>query len=273
MGEGSALRKRIISSVLMTSLVFLIIFFFPTWVFALLASALIGLSLHEFYAMAAKKGIFVYKHFGISAGMLVPVIVYLQRGTVGYVDLDAAFIVLACLFAFVLQFTRRDNSQALMSIAVTMMGLLYIGWFLSFFVKLKFLPDGPVLVTYLILVTKSSDIGAYFIGRRFGKKSLIPRISPSKTIEGTIGGFGTSVCVSMACATFLPAYLRGHVVVLGAFFGVLSQVGDLAESLLKRDCGVKDSGRKFSGFGGVLDMLDSLFFTAPIFYYYVVMLR
>lgn len=270
--ELSSLQKRVLSSLLITSLVFLITFFFPNWTFALLASSLIGLGLYEFFHMVEKKGIFVHKAFGIVVGMVVPIIVYFEHGMLGYVDLEPFYIVLACLLAFILQFTRRDNSQALASIAITLMGLLYIAWFFSFFVKLKFLPHGERLVAYVILVTKSSDISAYFIGKAFGKHSLIPRISPAKTVEGTVGGFLTSMASSLASKAFLGNFSFNHLFVLGLLLGTLSQVGDLAESLLKRDCGVKDSGRNLSGFGGILDLIDSLIFTTPIFYFYVLML-
>ncbi len=260
------------SSLLITGLVFLITFFFPTWVFALLASAFIGVGLNEYFGMVEKKGIFVHKYFGIITGMLIPAIVYFEYGTLGFADLEPFYIVLACLFAFILQFTRRDNSHALAAIAITLLGLLYIGWFFSFFVKVKFLPGGERLVAFVILVTKSSDIGAYFTGRAFGRHSLIPRISPSKTIEGTIGGFLSSLGVSIASKSFLPALSFKHLFILGVLLGVLSQVGDLAESLLKRDCMVKDSGQNLSGVGGVLDVIDSLIFTTPIFYFYMLLL-
>ena len=266
------LATRIINSILILTLVFLIIFLFPNWVFALLTSFLIGVSLYEFFNMVEKKGIFIYKYFGVIIGMALPVIILLQRGVAGYVDLDPFIIVLACLLAFILQFTRRDNSHSLVSISVTMMGLLYISWFFSFFVKLKYLPNGEKLVTYLVLVTKSGDVGAYIIGKTFGRHALIARISPAKTIEGTMGGFVFSILVSLACKALLPSFSYGHLVVLGLLLGVLSQFGDLAESLLKRDCGVKDSGRNLSGFGGVLDVIDSLIFTVPIFYFYVLVL-
>ena len=270
--ELSILQRRTISLFLLTSLVLLITFFFPNWVFALLASSMIGVGLYEFFTMVERKGIFVHKPFGIIIGMLVPIIIHFERGTQGYVDLEPFYIVLACLFAFILQFTRRDNTHALAGIATTLMGLLYISWFFSFFVKLKFFPNGERLVAYVILVTKSSDIGAYFIGKSFGRHSLIPRISPAKTIEGTVGGFLCSLASSLASKIFLPKFSLGHLFALGILLGILSQVGDLAESLLKRDCGVKDSGKNLSGVGGVLDAIDSLIFTAPIFYFYVLML-
>ena len=183
--------------------------------------------------------------------------------------MEPFFIVIACLFIFVLQFTRRDGSQALASIAVTLFGLLYIAWFFSFFIKLKFLPGGALLVAFLILVTKTGDIGAYLIGSSLGRHNLIQRISPHKTVEGTIGGLGFSILSALASKSYLPDFSYGHLVILGILLGILAQIGDLAESLLKRDCGVKDSGTNLSGFGGVLDLVDSLLFTTPIFYFYI----
>lgn len=269
MADNMSLVKRIVTSALILTLVALVVFFFPNWVFALLSSCLIGVGLYEFFGLAEKKGIFVYKYFGIIVGMLVPIIVYLQMGNEGYFALEPILIVIACLFIFVLQFTRRDSSQALASISVTMFGLLYIAWLFSFFIKLKFLPHGALLVSFLVLVTKMGDVGAYFIGSSIGKHSLIPRISPRKTVEGTIGGLLFSIISAVASKSYLPEFSYAHLVVLGILLGILAQVGDLAESLLKRDCGVKDSGSNLSGFGGVLDLIDSLIFTTPIFYFYV----
>lgn len=263
------LTRRVWSSILILALAALITFWFPNWVFALLASGFIGLGLYEYFNIVQKKGIFVYKYFGITIGMLVPVIVYLQMGTEGYFTLEPFLIIIACLFIFVLQFTRRDISEALSSISVTMFGLLYIAWLFSFFVKLKFLTDGALLVSFLIVVTKMGDIGAYFAGNLFGVHSLIARISPNKTIEGTMGGLTFSIASAMLSKAYLPKFTYGHLFALGLLLGILAQVGDLAESLLKRDCGVKDSASSFSGFGGVLDILDSLIFTAPIFYFYI----
>jgi phosphatidate cytidylyltransferase len=102
-----------------------------------------------------------------------------------------------------------------------------------------------------------------------GRHSLIPRISPSKTIEGTVGGLVFSIISAVVSKVYIPSFSYQHLVTLGVLLGILAQVGDLAESLLKRDCGVKDSGSSLSGFGGVLDLIDSLIFTTPIFYFYI----
>ena len=266
------LKKRIITSLLMVTLAGLITFYFPNWAFSLLVSALIGIALVEFFNLVEAKNIFVYKYFGIMTGMLVPVIIYFQMGGEGYFTLEPFFIVIACLFIFVLQFIRRDSSQALASIAVTLFGLLYIAWFFSFFVKIKFLPGGALLTAFVITVTKMGDVGAYVIGRTLGKHNLISRISPKKTVEGTIGGLLFSIATALISKIYLPSFSFGHLLTLGILLGILGQVGDLAESLLKRDCAVKDSGTNLGGFGGMLDVLDSLLFTTPIFYFYIVVL-
>ena len=267
-----SLARRVLTSALVLTVVGLVVFVCPNWVFSALASIMIGIALAEFFSLVEKKNIFVYKYFGVIVGMCVPLIIYFQMGGEGYFTLEPFFIVIACLFIFVLQFIRRDSSQALTSIAVTLFGLLYIAWFFSFFIKIKFLQNGTMLVVFLILVTKMGDVGAYFIGKAIGRHNLIPRISPHKTIEGTIGGLLFSVLSAVASKSYLPDFSYAHLVVLGALLGMLAQVGDLAESLLKRDCAVKDAGSILPGFGGLLDMIDSLLFTTPIFYFYIVVL-
>jgi phosphatidate cytidylyltransferase len=124
----------------------------------------------------------------------------------------------------------------------------------------------------LIAVTKITDVGAYFVGKLFGKHPLAPYLSPRKTIEGAIGGF----CSAVALSLFFCIIGRSvgwdlsvwHAAWLGMVIGILSQVGDLAESLLKRDAAVKDSNR-IPGIGGVLDLLDSVLFTSPVVYFFI----
>jgi phosphatidate cytidylyltransferase len=120
----------------------------------------------------------------------------------------------------------------------------------------------------VLLITKLGDIGAYIVGMRFGKTPLIPRISPKKSVEGSIGGLLFSISGALVSKAFLHfSYL--HLISMGIFLGILGQLGDLSESLIKRDCEVKDSGNIFPGLGGVLDAIDSLLFTAPAFYFYI----
>jgi phosphatidate cytidylyltransferase len=220
--------------------------------------------------MVANRKIFVYKYFGIVMGSLIPIVVFLANGSGKMMNLETMLIVVASLFALTLQFARRDHARDhLISTALTLFSLFYIGWFFSFFVKIRMLQNGANLVAYLIIITKITDIGAYLIGSRFGRTELIPRISPKKTKEGTLGGIMVSVMVSLTLGRVLTDFSTLHLFITGLILSVIGQVGDLAESLIKRDCNVKDSGSYVVGIGGVLDLVDSLLFTAPVFYFYI----
>ncbi|MFH1245134.1 MAG: phosphatidate cytidylyltransferase, partial [Candidatus Omnitrophota bacterium] len=183
------------------------------------------------------------------------------------------FVPAICLIIFIVQFTKRDN-RAVLSISTILFGLLYVSWFFSFFIRIRTLPGETellrrLLVGYLILVTKSTDIGAYVVGSAMGRHKLIPRISPHKTIEGTVGGVLFSILASVGSIAFLPGFSLSRLLILGLVLGALAQIGDLSESLIKRDCAAKDSGKTLPGLGGILDTIDSLLFTAPVFYFYI----
>ncbi|PIU41847.1 MAG: hypothetical protein COS99_03490 [Candidatus Omnitrophica bacterium CG07_land_8_20_14_0_80_42_15] len=260
--------KRLLSSIVLVGSVCVIIFLLPDWVYSLVVAGLIGFGLYEFYSLVSKKGIFVYRYFGVILGVLVPLIIHLKVG--GFImDLEPFYIVIACLFIIVIQFTRKDNSQALTAISVTLFGILYISWLFSYFIKIKFLDNGALLAAFVILVTKAGDVGAYLVGSTIGKHPLIPRISPKKSKEGLIGGLIFSLAAALMSKKFLLSFDYSHLAVLGLLLGIAGQIGDLSESLIKRDCGVKDSGKRFPGMGGVLDLIDSLLFTVPIFYFYI----
>ena len=189
---------------------------------------------------------------------------------------ELLFIVVLLTAIFLLQFTRRENSQAIVGIATTLFGILYVSWFFSFLIKIRFLPSGAGLLAFILFVTKSGDIGAYLVGKRWGIHPLIARISPSKSVEGAVGGLLFSILAAVASKSFLPdwsCFSYINLIITGAFFGVLAQWGDLSESLIKRDCQVKDSGNFLPGLGGVLDTIDSILFTAPAFYFYMSAVR
>ena len=205
-------------------------------------------------------------------GIIIPVsIMFRFELTRGW---EFLFILLAIIFLILMQFKRRQSSGTIVGISTTVFGILYISWFFSFLVKIRYLGAGLGLLASVLLITKSCDIGAYLIGSRFGKTRMVSRISPNKTVEGAIGGMFFSIFSALACRPFLGfSYL--HLIVLGIGISLLAQLGDLSESLIKRDCEVKDSGNIFPGMGGILDEIDSLLFTAPAFYFYmsVVLLR
>jgi phosphatidate cytidylyltransferase len=193
-------------------------------------------------------------------------------------DFETPFLILFVLGLCVRQFVSKSNTAGILAISVTLFGLMYVPWLLSFITKINYFPglapgDGPFYVLYFILVTKFSDTGAYCVGSLIGKHKMIPRISPGKTWEGFGGAILGSVGVSLLFVQLAGSHLKGmnltHAVVLGVLLSVGAVVGDLIESLFKREAGLKDSGRLFPGIGGILDLLDSLLFNAPIMYLYL----
>jgi len=271
-GNHNNIVPRFISSALIIAFVYFTVMVWPNWVFCSVLTLMTGMALYEFYSLVEKKGIPIFKTSGISIGLLVPLSIFFTfEPTKGW---ELLFIIAVLLTIFILQFTRRENSNAIFGVSTTIFGILYISWTFSFMLKLKLMenpafPSGSLLVAFLLLVTKMGDIGAYIVGTYIGKHSLIPRISPKKSVEGALGGFLFSVGAALASRSFLPSIPVNHLLILGCLLGVLAQVGDLSESLIKRDCQVKDSADYIPGLGGVLDLVDSILFTAPTLYFYV----
>jgi len=181
---------------------------------------------------------------------------------------SAAVLPLVWLIIF-----RRDTW--LQSWGWTVTGILYMGWMLGHYVMLRQLDHGRELVILALFTTFACDTSAYFVGRAWGKHHMTPTISPHKTWEGAAGGFAGAVAAALALHFLLDLggwslpLSRLEVVGVGCLIGVMAQVGDLLESLLKRRAGVKDSGNLLPGHGGVLDRIDSLVFTGVIVYYFV----
>ncbi len=235
--------------------------------FCLLVVIFIALALSEFFDLLKKKDVPASSFFGMCMGVLIPWIVYMEFGTTQSGEI--LFLVLGCLFLFILKFFR-DTARSLVGISLTLFGILYISWFLSFLIKIRFLPDGAVWVAYLLSVTKAADIGAYLVGTPLGKHALVPHISPKKTIEGLIGGLLASVLTAYFLGPHLPLqFHKAHLLAQGLLIGIVGQIGDLSESMMKRFCDAKDSGSRLPGMGGVLDAVDSILFTAPIFYFHL----
>lgn len=262
------LSHRIISTIILAVIAIAGIFYNPLFIIIILLFTSRGL--YEFFSLVEKKGVPVYKYFGTIIGLIIPLSIYYRfELTKGW---ELLFIVIGFISLFILQITKKDNSQAVFSISATIFGILYISWLFSFMIKIKLLPYGGALLGTVILITKGSDIGAYLIGNRFGKHSLISWISPKKSVEGLIGGLLFAVLAALASKSFLPqidgfSYL--HLIFIGLGLGIVAQLGDLSESLIKRDCLAKDSSGVIPGIGGVMDLMDSLLFSGPVFYFYM----
>ena len=209
--------------------------------------------------MAEKKGIFINKVLGLIFAAIFPLSIYFQS--------ESLIILATILCLFIYNFRRSLKTNSLISTAVTVFGIFYIAWLFSFIIKVKDLSDGALWVFYILAVTKLGDTAAYFVGKWHGKRPLLPHISPNKTVEGAVANLIACILVSVGSTFYLPDVNLIHLFILGTILGVLAQLGDLAESLIKRDVEVKDSG-SIPGLGGILDVMDSLLFTVPFAYYY-----
>jgi phosphatidate cytidylyltransferase len=241
--------------------------------------------LAEFYGLVAKRDLVCFKHWGLFGGVLLMIGSFLNLtgliGTSGSParvnDFETSFLILFVLGLCLRQFFSRSNTAGILAISTTLFGLMYVPWLLNFIQKINFFffpgVEGRYYLLYFVLVTKFSDSGAYVVGSLIGRHKMIPRISPGKTWEGFGGAIAGSMLASVIFVYYFKDQMRGmnwvHACLLGMILGVSAVVGDLIESIFKREAGVKDSGHFFPGIGGILDLLDSLLFNAPIMYLYL----
>jgi len=196
-----------------------------------------------------------------------------QFPQLGVLPIGLAWLVMASL---VWQLFQARAATPTPDWALTMAGGLYIGGLLSHFVRLRSLPgnDGLAWLALALLVTWSSDSGAYFVGRAWGQRKLCPRLSPGKTWEGIVGGLVAGALAGLLVGWLLTLGLGAVGALNGLWVGlivsVVSPLGDLAESMMKREAHVKDSGNLIPGHGGVLDRVDSLLFVVPVVYYFAI---
>ena len=237
----------------------------------------------EFYRAQEEKGHKVFKQSGLFCGALL---FFASWYFLIHRPNDARFIhfgiemvlVLSVLGAFIRLVVRQEEHRApITTAALTILGLMYVPFLFNFVALLAFMPTDPkenrFLLIYLLAVTKFSDVGAYVIGSLFGKHKMIPRISPGKTWEGFVGAILTSLVISIVLTWVMegraPSLSFTSSIILGLLLPLISVVGDLAESVMKRDASIKDSGHTIPGIGGALDLIDSILFTAPVLYFYL----
>ncbi len=260
MNDTKQLLKRLSWSGILIAIALYTIFLSPWWVFLAVVEAFVILGLIEYFDLAEKKGFFINRYLGLTFGALLPLPCYFPG--------EAVILTAAILCLFIFNFHRHLKDHAIVSSALTLFGLVYVAWFFSFLTKIRVLEHGALWIFYLIFIIKMGDAAAYFIGKSFGAHKYIVHVSPNKSVEGAVAGFLVTVAVSVLSKVYLSHTPISHLVVLGVVFAILGQLGDLAESLLKRDAGVKDSGN-IPGLGGVLDVVDSLLLTIPVLYYYL----
>lgn len=249
------------------------------WAFAGFIALAICLAQWEYYQMAQAKGFQPFVGVGISISVAYLLALFLTLRHPGLNPLPEMVLLASLLFAFMASFSSRPDP--LVNIGLTVFGVGYLALPLGAILAIAYSPfsepvqDNRWWLFYLYAVTKMTDVGALAFGKLCGKHHLAVRISPNKTVEGALGGFCVAILISLLFAMIAREHLGwiqlhltlGHALSLGALIGIVSQLGDLSESVLKRDANIKHSNQ-LPGLGGALDIVDSLVFTAPLLLFY-----
>lgn len=245
-----------------------------------------SIGLWEFYRMAEQKGMFPNAVLGIVAGATMQILFFtysseLNSGSLSSNTIAFGALTLLSVTALLIELFR-GKQNAMLNIASTVGGVAYVALFFQCLLGIRVMPEilgmsgdmGGYFILTVFIAIWLCDTAAYFAGRAFGRHKLFERVSPNKTWEGAIAGAIAAVggCVAVA-AWLLPELPVMHAVALGTIAGTIGQAGDLAESLLKRDAGVKDSSQILAGHGGVLDRFDSILMVSPIVYWYILAFR
>ena len=266
--------KRILTAIVALPILLYTVWSHSPYFFVALTAIAIVLALAEFYSLAAKVGCNPKSLAGYIAGLVVSASFVFEKPSLTVAALAA--VTIATLAAAMLH--PDELKQSLVSASATVFGVVYVALLAGCLIGVRMIADAPraetphiaaKLLTTFFAIVMMTDTGAYYTGRTIGRHKLAPRISPGKTIEGAIGGFVMAVVTGLLCKlSFFREIPITHALVLGAVIGAIGQIGDLAESMLKRAAGVKDSGAILPGHGGMLDRVDSLLFCAPVLYYY-----
>ena len=274
------LKQRVTTAAVGVPLLVLAIWFGAPWFTILIAAAALG-GTYEFYRMANFDRREPLLYLGLLWALaLVLSSHYLYRSP----DVLSLVVTATMLISLVWLLCSPSREKAFHNWAWTIVGALYVGWMLSYWLSLRGLEDSPEYgrnwVYLAMLATFANDTGAFFVGRVRGRHKLAPAISPSKTWEGAIGGLTCAILGAIVIATILNlislklgspfVFKYWQIVLLGFLVSLFAQLGDLVESLLKRNMGAKESGNLLPGHGGILDRFDSLIFVGAVAYYYVI---
>ena len=282
------IKHRLISGFSIAAALFAAFFYLPDAAAPLVLAALAAVIALEFYQMMSAGGVANFNRYGALGCVVLVFVTWLagvRNGGAADGSWDAVVLFLVTIGIFLRQFPQKDNPHPLRTIGGTLFGILYVGLLWNFLTKLLlfgrpavvegiYMP-GRWLLLYAVFAAKFTDIGAYVVGCSCGRHKLIPRISPAKSWEGVFGGVAVGVLAGVLLVwglrdVFAPFGLTPlRAVPLGGFLSVCAIVGDLTESLFKRAANVKDSGGVIPGMGGLLDVLDSILFTAPGVYLFL----
>jgi phosphatidate cytidylyltransferase len=260
--------KRLLTAAVLIPIVWIVIKLSPLWVFTLAVSVVLAGAVLEIYALLAHRGQMPFRVLGIVATVAI---VWAFSGLVPRLDPLLPLAALAVLTPVVAFWLRADAEAMLRTSTSTLFPVMTVGLTLGYMVALRSVPGetGPDLMLLAVVCVTFSDTGAFYVGSSVGRHRMAPRLSPKKSWEGAIGGLAAAVGGGLlAHFWFFQSLSLFHAIVLGLLLGSAAILGDLAESMVKRATGAKDSSRLLPGHGGLMDRLDSMMFASPALYYY-----
>lgn len=271
------LRKRALTTLWGIPLLIVAIWFDePLPWFTILVAIWGLLAVFEFYRLVATSKVPPLTYFGLIWTLLFIISPHFE-----YSSLTPLLLTSAVILPLIWLLLRTQKEKTFTSWAWTIAGILYVGWLLSYLVALRGMDDAQTVtldegrnwIFFALFTTFASDTAAFFAGRTLGSHLLAPHISPGKTWEGAMGGILGAILVSLFFILPTPLSLQlnwGQAILLGLLVSIFGQLGDLVESLFKRNIGVKDSSQLIPGHGGFLDRIDSVIFAGIVVYYYVI---
>lgn len=236
--------------------------------FYLLVLVLSLISLNEFYNLMNRKG---YHPSYLLGNLFTFIFISFAQFTLKnpqWETVAAAVLTFAVIVTFSAGIFQK-KVVSVIDLSTTILGMIYVGWLFSYLILIRAFTAHGSFFFFMMAAIWGNDITAYLVGKTLGKAKLIPTISPSKTVEGTLAGIMVCVVVAVAFGSLAGISLM-HSIILGVIIGVVAQISDLAESMIKRDVGAKDSSSLLPGHGGMLDRIDSFILSAPIIYYYII---
>lgn len=272
---------RFLSGIVGIPLLIILVFVEEGVPFILGVGVLSVIGLYEFYQGVRNTGAEPQEWVGLASAFLFLFVARQQFDADGFsLPGVLTLFVIATLTIELL----RKNRAPIKNLGMTYLGVVYVGWLFCYLVALRSIPgefgfpgtdftiaNGAWLVLYVVFTGWAADTGAYFVGTKWGKRKLAPTLSPGKSWEGFFAGIASSIVMSGLMGRAMGISWP-NVIMLGVGIGLVSVIGDLAESAMKRDIGIKDFGSILPGHGGILDRFDGLLFTAPLFYYFVTLI-
>lgn len=257
--------KRWLTGIIIVPVLLMVILFGSQTLFAALVIVFILGGVWEYNNIVFGKGFLPEKIESLIFSIMIPLFVLL-----GNSQHLIALLSLAVMLAFILFIgSIKQSTFDFLSVAKVIFGIMYIPFLMSYFIALRMLEKGVLWILFVLVLAFAGDTVALYTGKYFGKRKLVPLISPGKTVEGLIGlVLGSTVACLIFSYYLFPEIPAAHVVILAFVGGIIGQLGDICESAIKRGYGLKDAGSILPGHGGILDRLDCLIFIAPFVYYY-----